>query len=122
MINTIILCVEDNKHVQMLNKLLLENKGFMVKQAMTIAEAQEEVRREIPGLIILDMHLPDGCGLSFLRELRKTSDVPVIALTNNNEERCIVEDITSGYDYYISKPYNFFMLYTKIKSVLCKDD
>ena len=116
--NKVVLCVEDNISVQMINKPLLEGKGFTVNLAMTLHEAREELRREMPGLIILDIHLPDGNGLDFLRELRKTSAVPVIALTNNKKEQDIVEGLSSGCDAYIPKPYTFPVLYAHIETVL----
>ena len=84
--NKIILCVEDNEQIQMFNKLHLEAKGFAVRLAMTLLDARDEINRETPGLIILDIHLPDGNGLDFLRELRKTSNIPVIALTDSKED------------------------------------
>ena len=104
--------------VQMINKPLLEAKGFTVKPAMTLREAREEISREMPALIILDIHLPDGNGLDFLRELRKTSMIPVIALTNNKKERDIVEGLASGCDDYIPKPYTFPILYARIEALL----
>jgi len=114
----IVLCVEDNIQVQMINKPLLEAKGFTVKMAMNLYEARTEVNLEMPSLIILDIHLPDGNGLDFLRELRGTSMIPVIALTNNKEERDIVEGLASGCDDYIPKPYTFPILYARIEALL----
>jgi DNA-binding response OmpR family regulator len=114
----VILCIEDNTQVQMLNKPLLEDKGFTVRLAMTLSEAKKEIEREMPGLIVLDIHLPDGNGLDFLRGLRKTSAVPVIALTNSKEEQDVVEGLASGCDDYIPKPYTFSVLYARIEAVL----
>jgi DNA-binding response OmpR family regulator len=113
-----ILCVEDNVQVQAVNRLLLESKGFEVRLAMTLREAREAVSREMPGLIILDIHLPDGNGLDFLRELRKTSTVPVIALTSDNEEKDLVTGLESGCDDYVPKPYTFPVLHARIESLL----
>jgi len=117
MIKTI-LCVEDNEQVQIFNKIHLEKKGFTVKLAMTIAQAHDEVSSEMPGLIILDIHLPDGNGLDFLRELRKTSNLPVIALTNNKEDEDIVKGLESGCDDYMPKPYTFPVLFARIERLL----
>lgn len=116
--NKVILCVEDNMQVQLFNKQLLEAKGFTVRLAMTLAEARETVAREMPGLIILDIHLPDGNGLDFLRELRKTSTVPIIALTNDNEDKDLVTGFASGCDDYVPKPYTFPVLYARIEALL----
>jgi len=102
----------------MMNKPLLESKGYAVKMAMTIAEAREVIKHSMPDLIILDIHLPDGSGLDFLCEVRKTSPVPVIALTNNKDEQDIVEGLTSGCDDYIPKPYSLAILGARIDALL----
>ena len=116
--NKFVLCVEDDKAMQLMNKSMLEAKGFTVKTAMTLREAHEHMSAEMPDIIILDIHLPDGNGLDFLRELRKTSQVPVIALTNNKEEQDIVEGLKSGCDDYIHKPHSFPILYARIEALL----
>lgn len=116
--NKTILCIEDNPSVQMVNKLLLESSGFNVKMASTIAEAWIAVKQAMPDLIILDIRLPDGSGLDFLRELRKQYSVPVIALTNNKEEQDIVEGLASGCDDYIPKPYSLAILGARIEALL----
>jgi DNA-binding response OmpR family regulator len=113
-----ILCVEDNIQVQMFNQSLLEAKGFAVKLAMTLAQAREICVAGMPELIILDIHLPDGSGLDFLRELRKNSHVPVIALTKDSEEADLVAGLASGCDDYVTKPYAFPVLYARIGAVL----
>ena len=114
----IILCVEDNLAVQMMNKPLLESKGYTVKMAVTIAQAKEAVQQAIPDLIILDIRLPDGNGLDFLREFRKTSTIPVIALTNNKEEQDMVEGLNAGCDDYIPKPYSLAVLGARIDAIM----
>lgn len=116
--NGIILCVEDNPEVQTFNKELLEAKGFTVNLAMTLAEARKETAREMPNLIVLDIHLPDGNGLDFLRELRERSNIPVIALTNNKKEVDIVTGLASGCDDYLTKPYAFPVLCARIEALM----
>jgi DNA-binding response OmpR family regulator len=116
--NKTILCVEDNLQVQTFNKPLLEARGFTVRLAMTLAEAREALEKETPDLIILDIRLPDGSGLDFLRELRKVSAVPVIALTNDGAEQDIVAGLAGGCDDYMSKPYTFPVLHARIEALL----
>jgi DNA-binding response OmpR family regulator len=116
--NKIVLCVEADKAMQMMNKQMLEAKGFKVMLAMTLDEARRAMAVEMPGIIILDIHLPDGNGLDFLREIRQTSQIPVIALTNNKEEQDIVEGLASGCDDYIPKPHSFPILYARIEALL----
>lgn len=113
-----VLCVEDNPKVQMFNKPLLEAKGFTVELAFTLAEAREAVGRKMPDLIVLDIRLPDGSGLDFLIELRKTSNVPVIALSDKKEDIDIIEGMESGCDDYMPKPHVFPVLYAKIEGLL----
>ncbi|MCL2579002.1 MAG: response regulator transcription factor [Oscillospiraceae bacterium] len=113
-----ILCVEDNPAVQMMNKPLLESKGFHVRMAATIAAARESINHAMPDLIILDIHLPDGNGLDFLRELRKTSVVPVIALTNSKDEQDVLEGLACGCDDYIPKPYSLPILGARIDALI----
>jgi DNA-binding response OmpR family regulator len=72
----------------------------------------------MPDLIILDIHLPDGNGLDFLQELRKTSAIPVIALTNNKAEEDIILGLESGCDDYIPKPYTVPLLYARIEAIM----
>ena len=118
--NEVILCIEDNIQTQLFNKPLLESKGFAVKQAMTLAQAREVVFSSVenPGIIILDIHLPDGNGLEFLKELRKTSAIPVIALTNDSKEEDVVRGLNSGCDDYVTKPYTFKLLYARIEALM----
>ena len=116
--NKTILCVEDNMAVQEFNKSLLEVKGFTVVSAMTIADAKKAIEREIPNLIILDINMPDGNGLNFLRELRKTSQVPVLVLTGDSTDNDLVSGFASGCDDYVPKPYTFPVLYARIEGLL----
>jgi len=116
--NKIVLCVEDSEQIQTFNKLHLEAKGFKVRLAMTLAGARDEINRETPDLIILDIHLPDGNGLDFLRELRRISNIPVIALTDSKEDIDIVKGFASGCDDYVPKPYAFPVLYARIEGLM----
>ena len=60
-----ILLIEDNKKVQEFNKPLLEDEGFVVETAMTLAEARESIKQTMPDAIVLDIGMPDGNGLDF---------------------------------------------------------
>jgi len=116
--NPVILCVEDNIQVQIFNKSLFEAKGFEVRLASTLFEARKEIEAGMPDLIVLDIHLPDGNGLDFLRELRKTSSIPVIALTGDDKDGDMIIGFESGCDDYVPKPYTFPVLYARIISLM----
>ena len=121
-----ILCVEDNKRVQALNKMEFEERGYSVTTALTLAEAWEAVRRESPGLIILDVNMPDGNGLDFLREFRAASPIyekiPVLVLTGYGKDADVVIGFESGCNDYMVKPYTFPVLFMRAKELLSRTE
>jgi len=115
-----ILLVEDNEAIQQINKEMLEEEGgYKVRLAMNLAEAQGSIKQSAPDLIVLDIMLPDGSGLDFLKELRKTgSDVPVLLLTALSESNDEVKGIREGGDDYVAKPYDSDVLLVRIEKLL----
>lgn len=69
-------------------------------------------------LLILDVNLPDGSGLELLREVRSTSEVPVILLTANDMEMDVVTGLESGADDYITKPFSLAILRARVHAQL----
>src|SRR5690349_5355242 len=80
MANTI-LVVDDEKNIVQLARLYLHNEGFRVEEAYDGRQALEKARAVSPDLIVLDIMMPELDGLSVCKELRKTSNIPVIILT-----------------------------------------
>jgi len=118
MIGKRILLVEDDKRIQAFNRELFEGQGFFVRSAMTLADARDAIAHQIPDAIVLDLNLPDGNGLDFLRNLRKTSKVPVLLLTGLGNDEDIVIGFESGCNDYLSKPYSFEVLLVRVKNLL----
>lgn len=120
----VILCIEDNIYVQAFNKPQLEEHGFSVKLAMTLYEARESLERETPILIILDINMPDGNGLDFLREIRSSnsrhSNVPVLILTGYGKDEDVVAGFENGCNDYLVKPYTFPVLFFRVKELLSR--
>jgi len=116
--NKLILLIEDSEDVQELNKSMLEDEGFTVKTAMTLAEARTFVKQRIPDAIILDIGMPDGNGLVFLHEFRKYSKIPVLLLTGYGEDTDIIKGYDNGCNDYLPKPYTFGVLLARLKSLL----
>jgi len=114
----LILLIEDNKKVQEFNKLLLEDRGFAVETVMTLAKAWESIKKAMPDAIVLDIGMPDGSGLDFLRQLRQTSKIPVLLLTGYGEDEDIVTGFESGCSDYLPKPYTFGVLLARLKRLL----
>jgi DNA-binding response OmpR family regulator len=114
-----ILLVEDNREIQEVNKnMLVRNGGYNVRLAENLAEAREQVTEDEPDIIVLDIMLPDGSGLDFLKELRRDTDIPVLFLTALGEPGDTVKGLRAGGDDYMSKPYDNAELLARIETLL----
>lgn len=118
MSDKLILLVEDSKKVQNFNKRMLERAGFAVELAMTLTDAKAFLAWQTPAAIILDIGMPDGSGLDFLRELRETSKIPVLLLTGYSETKDIVKGFKGGCNDYLTKPYTFEVLHVRLLRLL----
>ena len=86
-----------------------------------IRSAREQILCSMPSLILLDINLPDGSGLDFLKELKKGSDsIPVILLTANDTDLDIVNGLELGADDYITKPFSLAVLRAMVNTQLRK--
>ena len=117
MANTI-LVVDDEKNIVQLARLYLGNEGFQVEAAFDGAQALEKARTVRPDLIVLDVMMPELDGLSVCRELRKTSNVPIIILTARGDDVDRVVGLELGADDYVTKPFNPRELVARVKAVL----
>lgn len=113
-----ILIVEDETDLAQILAEYLQRDGFL---ATTIADglvAMSELRRAPPDLLLLDLMLPGMDGISILRELRKTSELPVIMVTARSEEIDRLLGLELGADDYICKPYSPREVVARVKTVL----
>ena len=113
-----ILIVEDEKKTASLVQLYLEREGFETVLAYDGGEALELARRHKPIFIILDLMLPVVDGWEVCRELRKSSDVPILMLTARGEEVDRISGLTLGADDYVVKPFSPRELVARVKAVL----
>lgn len=109
-----ILIVEDDTALN--NGIALSLNTDTTLQAFCIAEAKNKLDAGVD-LVILDINLPDGSGIDFCREIRKTSNVPIIFLTANDMEIDIVSGLECGADDYITKPFSLAVLRARINAV-----
>lgn len=113
-----ILLVEDEEHLAINLEFNLQEEGYQVDVAETLAEARALVQRG-PGLIILDVMLPDGLGTDFCRELRQSGDrTPVLMLTAKGSSDDIVTGLESGADDYMTKPFALRELLGRVRAML----
>ena len=117
MANTI-LVVDDEKNIVHLSRLYLSNEGYRVEEAYDGLQALEKVRAVSPDLIILDLMMPEMDGLSVCREVRKTSNVPIIILTARDDDVDKIVGLEVGADEYVTKPFNPRELVARVKAVL----
>ena len=115
-----ILLVEDNERITSGNIWLFERQGYDTSSALTLEEARAKVNDRRPDIIVLDIMLPDGSGLDFIRELRESekSDIPVLFLTGLTTKEDILEGLKSGGDDYLTKPYDFDELLARVEALL----
>ena len=113
-----ILIVEDDKKTASLVQLYLDREGFETVLAHDGHEALELAQRHRPIFIILDLMLPMVDGWEVCRELRKSSDVPILMLTTRGEEVDRISGLTLGADDYVVKPFSPRELVARVKAVL----
>jgi DNA-binding response OmpR family regulator len=114
----VILTVEDDVDLAQLNARLLRRQGYEVLVANNIAEARILAGEKRLDLLILDIQLPDGDGLSLCRELQMHSDAPVLFLTGMTETEDRITGLMSGGDYYLTKPYEKSEFLAVVQSLL----
>ena len=113
-----ILVVDDEKRMVRFIQLNLEQDGFQVVTAYNGEEALDQVRTQLPDLVLLDIMMPDIDGFQVLEKIREVSTVPVIMLTAKGEEDDRVRGLELGADDYITKPFSPRELVSRIKAVL----
>lgn len=123
-INRSLLIVEDNEEVRQLLRGGLED-FFHVYEATNGKEALETANKFHPDLIITDILMPEMDGLDFLREIKSDQtfqNIPIILLTARTEPEVRQEGLEAGASAYISKPFRFEELLTKIRELIRDSD
>lgn len=110
--------VEDEKELQDSLKALLESKGYDTVTAASCSQAEDIMGDHQVDMYLLDVKLPDGSGFDICRNIRKTSEVPVIFLTSCDDEESIVTGLDIGGDDYITKPFHTAELMSRISANL----
>jgi DNA-binding response OmpR family regulator len=113
-----ILVVEDESSIASFVALYLKNAGYTVRTASNGRDALSQVGQEMPGLIVLDLMLPDIDGIEVTKRIRQTSDVPILMLTARDEDVDKIIGLEVGADDYLTKPFNPRELVARVKSIL----
>ncbi|MDN0112665.1 two-component system response regulator KdpE [Yersinia mollaretii ATCC 43969] len=115
---TNILIVEDEKEIRRFVRIALESEGWRVFESDTLQRGLIEAGTRKPDLIILDLGLPDGDGLTYIQDLRQWSAIPIIVLSARNSEEDKVAALDAGADDYLSKPFGISELLARVRVAL----
>lgn len=110
--------VAGNPHLRSLLSWHLQQSGYSIAQATGVRQAQEQVQRRLPGLVILDSELSDGTGLELCQHLRESSAVLVMMLSAKNSELDIVAGLRAGADDYVSKPFGMQEFLARVEALV----
>ena len=113
-----ILVVEDEESLAESIRYNLEREGFAVALAVDGRAALERFRADPPSLVILDLMLPEVSGLDVCRQIRATSDVPIIIVTAKDSEADKVTGLELGADDYVTKPFSIRELVSRVRANL----
>jgi two-component system alkaline phosphatase synthesis response regulator PhoP len=117
-----ILVVEDEMKIARLVRDYLEHAGFEVLVAGDGDSAMSSVRGAKPDLVVLDLGLPGRDGLDVTREIRRTSNLPIVMLTARGDEADRIVGLELGADDYVVKPFSPRELVARIRAVLRRTD
>ncbi len=112
--------VEDDENMSDLECYTLTNNGYEVKPLYTAKEFEQELKKRIPDMIILDIMLPDENGIRMLVKLRQaesTRDIPVMMVTARSSEVEKVKCLDAGADDYVTKTFGVLEFNSRVKAL-----
>lgn len=110
-----ILIVEDEKEIRRFVRTALEGEGLKVFESETLQRGLIEAGTRKPDLIILDLGLPDGDGLTYIRDLRLWSAIPIIVLSARTREEDKIAALDAGADDFLTKPFGIGELLARVR-------
>lgn len=113
-----ILIIEDEKTICQELTELLTNEGYEAEYLKQFDNAKNDILEKNADLLLLDINIPGINGEMLLREIRKTSDVPIIMVTSRTGETDEVLSMSYGADDYITKPFNILEVKARIKAIM----
>jgi two-component system KDP operon response regulator KdpE len=111
-----VLLVEDDQPIRRFLRTALESAGWTVHEAAGYRVGLLEAGRRAPDLVILDLGLPDGNGVEFVRDLRTWSTTPVVVLSARSAEASKIEALDAGADDYLTKPFALGELLARVRA------
>lgn len=115
---TKLLVVDDDPHIRELVKLFLTREGFEIIEASDGLEALRQLELEQVNMVILDVMMPNMDGWALCKELRNTTELPVLMLTAKGETTQKLKGFELGADDYLVKPFEPLELIARVKALL----
>lgn len=113
-----VVLIEDEPRIQEFVKAALEEAGYAVVAAATMAQGLTLAGNRKPDLILLDLGLPDGDGLQFIERFRQWSSVPILVLSARSREEEKICSLDLGADDYLTKPFGVGELMARVRAAL----
>lgn len=113
-----ILIIEDDEKLRNELETFLNKNGYEVESLKKFDNAIEDILKLKADLLLLDINLPYTDGEYICKEIRKTSNVPIIMITSRDNEIDELLSLNYGADQYVTKPYNIQILLAKIVGLL----
>lgn len=114
----IALLIEDEPQIRRFVRASLEAEGWQVFETETMKRGLIEAGTRKPNLIVLDLGLPDGDGMDFIRDVREWSTVPIIVLSARVAEAEKIKALDAGADDYLTKPFGSGELLARVRATL----
>lgn len=118
MIKPFILIVEDDPQIRRFLRATLGAEGYAYHEALNAADGLIQVNARRPDLILLDLGLPDRDGLEVIRQIRESSQIPIVVLSARGEEDDKIAALDLGADDYVAKPFGVGELLARIRAAL----
>ena len=113
-----VLIIEDEANIRNFVKTVLDTNGYQVMEAQNNGEGKLLFLSHVPDIVILDLGLPDGDGIDFIRMVRRDSSIPIIVLSARTDEADKVEALDCGANDYVTKPFGTAELLARVRAAL----
>lgn len=114
----IALLIEDEPQIRRFVRMALEGEGWLVHEAEQMKRGLIDCGTRKPNLVVLDLGLPDGDGVDFIRDVRQWSQVPIIVLSARRDEADKIAALDAGADDYLAKPFGVGELLARVRATL----